>query len=155
MKCVTDFVLSWRFTVHVNTAHSPFTSCGCRLCCGHFRGINYHKVNQTCPFWPFGDIVLVLNCKDSTNRQKREIYHTNEFTSLSLWPCGLRHEPSSPARTLGSWVHISLETWKCVCVYSVFVLSYVGRWTCYGLIPCPRITTGCVKIKKLKVVCKP
>jgi hypothetical protein len=29
---------------------------------------------------------------------------------------GLRHEPSSLARTLGSWVRISLEAWTPVCV---------------------------------------
>jgi hypothetical protein len=33
----------------------------------------------------------------------------------------LRHEPSSPARTLGSWVRIPLEAWLSVCVHSVFV----------------------------------
>jgi hypothetical protein len=28
----------------------------------------------------------------------------------SQWPRGLRHEPSSPARTLGSWVRIALNS---------------------------------------------
>jgi hypothetical protein len=37
----------------------------------------------------------------------------------SQWPRGLRHEPPSPARTLGSWVRVSLEAWMSVCVYSV------------------------------------
>jgi hypothetical protein len=41
------------------------------------------------------------------------------------WPRGVRHEPSSPARTLEQWVRISLETWMSMCVYSVFVSSYV------------------------------
>jgi hypothetical protein len=40
----------------------------------------------------------------------------------SQWPRGLRHEPSSPARTLESWVRIQFEAWMSVCVYSVFVL---------------------------------
>jgi hypothetical protein len=40
----------------------------------------------------------------------------------SKWPRGLRHELSSSARTLGSWVRIPLEAWMSVCVYSVFVL---------------------------------
>jgi hypothetical protein len=40
----------------------------------------------------------------------------------SQWPRGLRHELSSPAQTLGSWVWIPLEAWMCVCAYSVFVL---------------------------------
>jgi hypothetical protein len=37
----------------------------------------------------------------------------------------LRHELSSLARTLGSWVRIPLKTWMCVCIFSVFVLSCV------------------------------
>jgi hypothetical protein len=37
----------------------------------------------------------------------------------------LRYELSSPARTLGSWVRISLEACMSVCVYSVFVLFCV------------------------------
>jgi hypothetical protein len=40
----------------------------------------------------------------------------------SQWPRGLRHEPSSPARTLGSWIRIPLKAWMSVCFYSVFVL---------------------------------
>jgi hypothetical protein len=43
----------------------------------------------------------------------------------SQWPRGLRHELSSLARTLGSWVRIPLEAWMSVCVYSVFVLFCV------------------------------
>jgi hypothetical protein len=42
----------------------------------------------------------------------------------SQWPRGLRHELSSPARTLGSWIRIPLE-WMSVCSYSVFVLPCV------------------------------
>jgi hypothetical protein len=36
------------------------------------------------------------------------------------------HEPSSPARTLGSWVQIHPEAWMSVCVYSVCVVLCVG-----------------------------
>jgi hypothetical protein len=43
----------------------------------------------------------------------------------SQWPPPPRHELSSPARTLGSWVQIPLEAWMSVCVYSMFVLSCV------------------------------
>jgi hypothetical protein len=39
----------------------------------------------------------------------------------SQWPRALRHELSSPARTLASWVRISHKAWMSVCVYSVFV----------------------------------
>jgi hypothetical protein len=45
-----------------------------------------------------------------------------EINRLTQWPHGLRHEPSSPARTLGSWVRITLESWIAVCIYFVFVL---------------------------------
>jgi hypothetical protein len=37
----------------------------------------------------------------------------------------LRHKPSSPARTLGFWARIPLETWMPVCVYSVLMLRCV------------------------------
>jgi hypothetical protein len=39
----------------------------------------------------------------------------------SQWPRSLRHELSSLARTLGSWVRIPLKAWMYVCVYSMFV----------------------------------
>jgi hypothetical protein len=55
--------------------------------------------------------------------------------SQSQWPRGLRHEPFSPARTLGSWVRIPLEAWMSVCVYSVFVLFCVQEAVFDGLIP--------------------
>jgi hypothetical protein len=47
------------------------------------------------------------------------------FMDRSRWPRGLRHELSSPAWTLGSWVRIPLEERMSVSVYSVFVLICV------------------------------
>jgi hypothetical protein len=44
------------------------------------------------------------------------------LSGRSQWPCGLRHEPSSLARTLESWVRIPFKAWISVRVYSVFVL---------------------------------
>jgi hypothetical protein len=44
----------------------------------------------------------------------------NSVLSRSQWPHGLRHEPSSPAQTLGSWVRIPLEAY-----ISVFTLFFV------------------------------
>jgi hypothetical protein len=41
------------------------------------------------------------------------------FNCRSQWPRALRHELSSPAPTLKSWVRIPLESWMSVCVYSV------------------------------------
>jgi hypothetical protein len=49
----------------------------------------------------------------------------NEATCRSQWPRGMRHEMSSPARTLGSWVLISLKACMFVYVYFVFLLSCV------------------------------
>jgi hypothetical protein len=40
-------------------------------------------------------------------------------------PCGLRHELSSLARKLGSWVRIPLSASMSVCVSSAFVFSCV------------------------------
>jgi hypothetical protein len=48
-----------------------------------------------------------------------------KLSRRSQWPRRLKHEPSSPARTLGSWVQTPLEAWMSVCVYSVFVLFCV------------------------------
>jgi hypothetical protein len=45
--------------------------------------------------------------------------------SPSQWLRGLKHELSSLARILGSWVRIPLKPWMSVFVYSVFVLSYL------------------------------
>jgi hypothetical protein len=41
---------------------------------------------------------------------------------LLQWRRGIRHELSSPARTIGSWFRIPLAVWMSLCVYSVFVL---------------------------------
>jgi hypothetical protein len=41
------------------------------------------------------------------------------------WQRGLRHELSSPAQIMGSWVQIPLEACMSLCVYSVFVLFCV------------------------------
>jgi hypothetical protein len=53
------------------------------------------------------------------------IFHRYIFQRRSQWPRGLRHEPSTPARTLGSWVRIPLKAWMSVCFYSVFMLFCV------------------------------
>jgi hypothetical protein len=62
----------------------------------------------------------------------------------SQWPRSLRHEISSPAQTLGSWVRIPLELWMSVRLSSVLVLSYVGSGLAIGLITCPRSPTSCL-----------
>jgi hypothetical protein len=71
--------------------------------------------------------------------------------SLSQWPRGLRHEPSSPAVTLGYWFEIPLNAWMSVCVCSAFMLPCVdsGLAMCWspaqGVLP----TVCKVRISKL------
>jgi hypothetical protein len=55
--------------------------------------------------------------------------------SRSQWLRGLRHELSSLARTLGSWVRIPLKAWLSVCVYSVCVVLRVGSGLATGWYP--------------------
>jgi hypothetical protein len=57
---------------------------------------------------------------------KKENLHFYPYM-FNKWPSRLRHEISSSARTLGSWVRIPLEAWMYVCTPYVFVLSCVGR----------------------------
>jgi hypothetical protein len=54
----------------------------------------------------------------------------NKTRRRSQWPRGLRHEMSSPAQTLGSWVQTPLEARVSECFYSVFMLSCI----CTGLV---------------------
>jgi hypothetical protein len=53
----------------------------------------------------------------------------------SQCPRGLKHDLSSLARSLGSWVRIPLNAWMTVCVYSVFMLSCVGSDLATGWSP--------------------
>jgi hypothetical protein len=53
------------------------------------------------------------------------LYLQTYFYTTTHMVRGLRHEPSSPARTLRSLVRIPLLAWMSVCVYSVFVPSCV------------------------------
>jgi hypothetical protein len=66
----------------------------------------------------------------------------------SQWQRGLRHELSSPARTLGSCVRIPVGTRMSVCVYAVFVLSCVGSDLTTGWSPVQGVLS--TKIKKPK-----
>jgi hypothetical protein len=73
---------------------------------------------------------------------------TLSVESRSQWPRCLRHEMSSPARRLETWVRISLKAWMFVCIYSIFSLSCVGSgltsvWSpVQGVLP-----TVCKKLK--------
>jgi hypothetical protein len=58
---------------------------------------------------------------DSSRLQGTEFINLMTPDGRLQWPRGLRHELSSPARSLGSWVRIPLKAWMFVCAYSVFV----------------------------------
>jgi hypothetical protein len=52
----------------------------------------------------------------------------------SQWPRGLKHELSSPSRTLGSWVRIPLKVWMFICVCISSGLA-TGWYPIQGVIP--------------------
>jgi hypothetical protein len=64
----------------------------------------------------------------------------------SQWPCGLRHELSSLARMLRSWVPIPLKVWMSVlCAFILWLCCSVCTYrSCDRLIPRPRSPTDCV-----------
>jgi hypothetical protein len=45
----------------------------------------------------------------------------------SEWPCSLRHEQPSPARTLEPWVRIPLKAWMSVLYAFILCLCSVYR----------------------------
>jgi hypothetical protein len=65
----------------------------------------------------------------------------------SQWPRGLKHELSSPARTLGSWVQIPLEAWMSLCCVVLFCVYVAALRRAYPRLKSPN---DCVLIKKLK-----
>jgi hypothetical protein len=72
-------------------------------------------------------ILRVGNLTEEKSRASMSEFPTGVYEyRRSQWPRGLRHELSSLARTLGSWVRIPLKRWTFVRVYSVFVLLCVG-----------------------------
>jgi hypothetical protein len=71
-------------------------------------------------------------------------------TSRPQWPSDLRHELSSLARTLGSWVPIPLKAWMSVCVYSVCVVLCVSSGLATGWSPVQGVLPTVYRIKKLK-----
>jgi hypothetical protein len=68
----------------------------------------------------------------------------------SQWLRGLRHEPSSPAPTLGSWARVPLKASMFVGVYSVFVLSCIGSGLTTGWSSVQGVLPTVYRVKKLK-----
>jgi hypothetical protein len=66
---------------------------------------------------------------------QRHIHTQIHILGRSQWWRGLRHELSSPAPTLRSWVRILLEAGMFVCVYSVCVVLCVGSGLAAGWSP--------------------
>jgi hypothetical protein len=91
--------------------------------------------------------IFLRNVELSPNFLTLHNYHLENLESIKIRtdiyiyrcrsqpPRSLRHEPSSPARTLGSWVRIPLKAWMSVYVYSVFILSCVGSGLVAGWFP--------------------
>jgi hypothetical protein len=65
--------------------------------------------------------------------------------SRSQRPCGLRHELSSLAGTLGSWVQIPLKARMSVCAFILCLCSMCRYRPCDGLITRPSSPTVCIK----------
>jgi hypothetical protein len=76
------------------------------------------------------------SCARERNRKIENLFvvlpmseHCFIFRGRSQWPRGLRHELSSPAPTLRSWVRIPLEAWMFVCGLCAFILCLRSlRW---------------------------
>jgi hypothetical protein len=91
------------------------------------------------------DLALFRNCVSMSS--------CNLWGCMSQGPRGPRHELSSPAKTLGSWVRIPLEAWVSLCVYSVLVLSCVQVVAFRRAGPHPRSPAD--KNKKTEKAAKP
>jgi hypothetical protein len=70
--------------------------------------------------------------------------YTITCTRRTQWPRGLKHEPSSPAWTLGSWVGIPLEA--CLCA---FILC-VGRGLATGWSPVQGVLPTVYRLRNWK-----
>jgi hypothetical protein len=100
-----------------------------------------YSVLRTClyrvsPFFTF----LIFNC----------FLYFNLFADHS-GRCGLRHELSSLARTLGMWVRIPLKAWMSVYIYSVSVVLCVGSGLPTGWSPSKESYRLCNRSRNWKI----
>jgi hypothetical protein len=93
------------FNGHISTATEP-----------RFGGNPVQNLASDHLRWGFCDLLLLLSLG---------IFQVSTLKCRSQWAHWLRHELSSLARMLGSWVRIPLKVWMSVCAYSVFVLFCV------------------------------
>jgi hypothetical protein len=105
--------------------------------CKCWRNRSLFQTNRLLSFWSIWNrvcnwtlwlpVFLPIADSDKNNsKHEHKEYDNIYIISSGHWPRGLRHELSSSARTLGSWVRIPLKGMDvCMCVYSVFLLSCV------------------------------
>jgi hypothetical protein len=99
------------------------------LFCGHCLAMGLHATILTSyPDYTYWPVAFSSEFRDSILMNWSTITFTSsrDLVFRSQWPRRLKHEPSSPARTLGWWVRIPFEAWIFVCIYSVCVVLCVG-----------------------------
>jgi hypothetical protein len=89
-------------------------------------------------FTPWGMNIINYMYESHSFEDGRETEH--QIIEPGGWVRGLRHEMSSHAQILGSWVRASLEA----SIDSRVVLSCVGSGLCDGLITHPKCPTDCL-----------
>jgi hypothetical protein len=108
----------------------------------------------TLKFWFASDIKAGISCT-WTEEFSSILYIRTEIASnedryryplgRSQWLRGLKHEQSSPARTMGSWVRIAHEAWMSVCAFILCLCCSVCKQQPYdGLITRPRSFIDCI-----------
>jgi hypothetical protein len=97
--------------------------------------INFKRTVTLCVHF----LLCILNIQEWSSKNMRRLKslvfdntynwmrRLSEFICLRAYkyPRGLRHELSSLARKLGSWVRIPLKAWMSVCPFILFVLFCV------------------------------
>jgi hypothetical protein len=73
-------------------------------------------------YWPTDHLLSTKLVPTLADRGCHVVSVINLLISRSQWPRCLRHELSSPAPTLGSWVRIPLSH-GCLCVFCVRIIS--------------------------------
>jgi hypothetical protein len=100
------------------------------------RGGGGRMLRQVC--WSSSNRTVYITVQNNLRVFRSSILSREHNWSVrSQWSRALRHEPSSIARTLGSWAQIPLKAWMCVCVrlFCVCVVLCVGSVLATGWSP--------------------
>jgi hypothetical protein len=93
--------------------------------------IQFHKQLTAVPDQFRTDLVIVkcFNCCLTLKEYRYFLVYSPYIYSLhrSQWSCSLRHEMSSLAQTLGSWVWIPLKEWMSMCAFILCLCCPVCR----------------------------